>query len=111
MCVVSNIGDNFRDDWQKRYPIYPPLPWQQPYTPVQTGTSYPPFTPPQVTKEEFEDLKKEIEALKGLLVAAKKYDEVSGQKNCEMDDKIAFLKQVGQWIGVDLEEIFKNKES
>lgn len=104
MCVVSNIGDGFADRWRDRFPPNQTTPY---YPPSQ---GYSTWTPPQVTKQEFDELKKEVEALKELLVAAKKYDEVSGQPDCHIDEKVELLRKVGEWIGVNFDEIFK-KES
>jgi hypothetical protein len=59
-----------------------------------------------VTRAEFDAMKVELEELKKVLAAAKKYDEATGQKNCEMDAKIAFIKQVADFVGVDLKEVF-----
>ena len=86
MCVVSMIGDQ----WKGNFP-----------------TIYPKF--PEVTKSEFHTLKKEVEELKKLLIAAKQFDEATGQKDCEMEDKIKFIKQVADSVGVDLSEVFGNK--
>jgi hypothetical protein len=114
MCTVSNIGDGYRDNFAPRWPgILPPNGW-----PVQpTGVPYPaqPSIPgqpvqvftPAVSKEEFEALKKEVEELKQLLKAAKKFDEETGQPDCHMDDKVEFIKKLAEYVGVDLEDIFK----
>jgi hypothetical protein len=104
MCVVSNIGDQWRDAFPERYPWYPP------YTPLPGIPN--PYAPPVIiipgpTKEEFDALKKEVEALKELLKAAKKFDEETGQKNCEMDEKIDFIKKIAEFVGVDINEVFK----
>lgn len=72
MCAVSAIGDMFRDKYRYRFP-------QASYT--------------NVTREEFEALKKEMEEIKELLKAAKKFDEKTGQPDCEMDDKIDFMRR------------------
>lgn len=107
MCSVSNIGDQYGQDWPKRWPnIDPPampnpnIPWTQPAIPWQI--------PPEVTKEEFDKLKKEVEELKILLKAAKKYDEATDQKDCEMDQKVDFIKQIADAVGVDLGDVFGN---
>ena len=111
MCTVSNIGDGYRDNFPPRWPgIVQPNTW-----PVQpTGVPYP--TQPTekifintsgVSKEEFEALKKEVEELKQLLKAAKKFDEETGQPDCHMDDKVEFIKKLAEYVGVDLEDIFK----
>ena len=115
MCTVSNIGDNYRDNFPPRWPgIVHPNTW-----PVQpTGVPYPAqphVTPTEkvyintsgVSKEEFNALKKEVEELKQLLKAAKKFDEETGQPDCHMDDKVDFIKKLAEYVGVDLEDIFK----
>jgi len=110
MCTVSNIGDGYKDNFAPRWPnvpIWPHQPIGVPY-PVQ-----PPTVPdqvvftPAVSKEEFDALKKEVEELKQLLKAAKKFDEETGQPDCHMDDKVDFIKKLAEFVGVDLEDIFK----
>lgn len=86
MCVVSMIGDS----WKQHFPI-----------------NYPAFSPEGVSKEEFLKLKKEVEALKDMLIAAKKYDEATDQKDCEMEDKIRFITEIAKIVGVDISEVFK----
>ncbi len=60
------------------------------------------------SQEEFDELKKEVELMKKMLEAAKIYDKDTGQPDCEMEEKIDFLKKVAKLVGVNLEEIFKN---
>ncbi|VDM10415.1 unnamed protein product [Wuchereria bancrofti] len=72
---------------------------------------HPPIQPdfwsiPWATKQEFEQLKKEVEDMKKLLIRAKEYDEKTGQPDCEMEEKVALLKKVAELVGVDLSEIF-----
>lgn len=62
--------------------------------------------PPQVTRAEFDALKAELESLKQLLVAAKKYDAETGQPDCENADKIALFKKLAELLGVDFAEVF-----
>lgn len=92
MCMVSAIGDQYSERWRDRYP-----------TVVQPPT-YNIFS--GVTREEFEALKAEVERLKVLLMAAKKYDEENGEPDCEMDEKVALLKRIADLVGVDLTEVF-----
>lgn len=112
MCVVSNIGDNYRDNFGPRWPQIPIQPWQMPPSaPPSDGNrpgvvDYTKVTIP-VSKEEFDALKKEVEELKQLLKAAKKFDEETGQPDCHMDDKVDFIKKLAEFVGVDLEDIFK----
>lgn len=83
MCVVSAVGDNWKDSFPNRWPTYP-----------------------DVTREEFDALKKEVKELKELLLAAKKFDEATGQPNCEMDEKIDLIKKVAKELGIDMTGVF-----
>lgn len=104
MCSVSNMGDHWRDSFPDRYPgFYPKQPSVSPST--LPGVMWPDLS--QVTRQEFEALKKDIQELKELLKAAKKYDEATNQKDCEMEDKVAFIRKMAEYVGVDMEEVFK----
>jgi hypothetical protein len=61
---------------------------------------------PVVTKEEFDALRREMEELKELLLAAKRFDEATGQPDCEMDEKIELIRRVAEVVGVDVDEVF-----
>lgn len=87
MCAVSAVGDGWTRDFNKRFPDWQ---WQQ----------------PAITRQEFLQLKREVEELKKLLEAAKKFDEATGQPDCEMEDKIALLKKIADVVGVDLSSVF-----
>jgi hypothetical protein len=98
MCVVSMIGDHFHDKWD---PLRQYIPQQNPYTNISYTTL--------VTKEEFNKLKIEVEEMKALLKRAKIYDEKNNEPNCEIEEKMTFLREVAKLVGVDLDEIFKPK--
>lgn len=89
MCSVSMIGDHYNDKWKDAW-IPPPAGFQI------SG----------ITRKEFDDLKRDVEEMKALLIRAKKYDEDNGEPDCEMDDKVALLKKVAELVGVDLSEVF-----
>lgn len=97
MCVVSNVGDYYGRTIPNRYPDW--------FPPQQT---YPilPVTPPSVSQEEFDALKKEVEKMKKLIKKAKAIDEATEQPNCEKADKVAMLKRLAELVGVDLGEVF-----
>ena len=91
------IGDGWREQFPARWPqidleVWPNLP------------------PGNITRHEFDMLRKEVKSLKKLLQEAKKFDESTGQKNCEMDDKIEFIKKIAKLVDVDLDEVFKEKK-
>lgn len=95
MCVVSMVGDDFT----KRWPDITPDPWRE------TEISELLRTTPEISREEFEEVKKEIEALKKLLKAAKIYDEETGQPDCEAEDKVKLIRGLMELVGVDPEDI------
>lgn len=90
MCTVSNVGDYYNHKTlPDHFPSYP---------------SWPQGIPP--TREEFDELKRSVEALKELLLAAKEYDRKMGEPDCEMEDKVALIKKLAEIVGVDLSQIF-----
>jgi len=94
MCVTSMIGEHFGDKWTIKPQTIEPYIW--PY----------PISGDQPTKQEFDDLKKEVLEMKELLKKAIKYDKENNQPDCEIDEKMKFLKQVAKLVGIDLDEVF-----
>lgn len=90
MCVVSMIGDHFNDKWQHSH-----------YQKIFTNFS-------DVSREEFEALKKEVEEMKALLKRAKEYDEKNNEPNCEIEEKMAMLRKFADAVGIDLDDIIGN---
>lgn len=95
MCTVSAVGDEWGRTFPDRWPNVPVYP--------QTTTTV--FIT-EVSKEDFEALKQEVEELKQLLLAAKRFDEATGQPDCEMDEKVELIKRIAEAVGVDLEDVF-----
>jgi hypothetical protein len=98
MCVVSNLGDVYRDRWYPQQPVV----WQPPQQPPTTWI----FNGDTPSREEFDALKREVEEMHDLLRAAKRIDELTGEPDCEMDEKVALLKKVADAVGVDLSDVF-----
>lgn len=123
MCVVSMIGDSFRDRWEPITPItWPTYPSSPPTSaPNQDPNLHPNLLPSAippiqingqpVTREEFEALRKEVDLMKDLLIRAKKYDEANGEPDCEIDEKVELLKKVAALFGVSLDEVFGKKNA
>jgi hypothetical protein len=113
MCVVSMIGDHYRDKWRDS-------PWITPYTsPYQVPQPEYPLDPPSkrktvaeppISKEEFDALKREVEDLKKLLERAKEYDARNGEPECETDEKMEVLRKVAELVGVDLDSVIGRKQ-
>jgi hypothetical protein len=89
MCVVSMIGDHYSDKWKDLGQFKNPL-----------------VNPIQVSRQEFDKLKAEVEEMKKLLIKAKLYDEQNNEPECEVEDKVALLKKVAELVGVSLEDVF-----
>lgn len=85
MCSMSMIGDHYQDKWQDRQ-------WCNPM-----------LTSPDISRQEFDALKAEVVELKALLKRAKKYDEDNGEPDCEIADKMDFLRKVAKLVGVELD--------
>ena len=93
MCTMSMVGDYWMRETPLRFPQTFP------------GTGISP-TVTGVSRQEFDALKRDVEELKALLVAAKRYDEATGQRDCETDEKVALIKRVAEMVGVDLGDVF-----
>lgn len=94
MCMVSNVGDGWAEKFPDKWPnIKPPYIY-----PAQS-----------ISQDEFNALKREVKELKKLLEAAKKFDALTGQPDCEMDEKVKLIKAIAKLVGVDLGEIFGAK--
>jgi hypothetical protein len=96
--MVSNIGDNFKDTFPNKWPQFVPDTWP------------PQITPPAVSKADFEALRREVQELKKLLIAANEFDKATGQPHCEMDEKVKLIKAIAKMVGVDLSEVFEDQE-
>lgn len=101
MCVVSYVGDYWKDDFEDKWPHI--------YEKIITETSPNTIDMNQfATKEDIAAIRREIEELKKLLKAAIKYDEATDQPHCEMEDKIDLIKKVAEMVGVDLSDLNLN---
>ena len=102
--MVSNIGDGWAEKFPEKWPQFPP--W-----PKDINGPLPELIPDVVSKKDFEALKKEVEELKILLRAAKKFDEATGQPDCEMEAKVKLIKDIAKLVGVDLGDVFNDSTS
>lgn len=100
MCTVSAVGDNYRRYWHDAHPGWNPMKPIIPGNGVLPDVQY-------VTAAEFNALRAELEELKTLLKAAKKFDEATGQPDCEHDDKVAMIKALAKSLCINMDEVFK----
>lgn len=94
MCVVSMVGDHYRDIWDK----------QQIWDKLSSR-------PPAVTRAEFDELKRQVAEMVELLKRAKAYDERNNEPDCEIDEKMELLRKVAKIVGVDLDDALKPKKA
>ena len=110
MCVVSMIMDHYDHKWRPYYPGAPidPEPWKRPWErPYEPVPPLPPIPKPQVTPEDIEDIRRDLEEMKKLIKRAKKYDRENNEPDCESDDKIERLRKIADAVGIDFDEIIK----
>jgi len=100
MCVVSMIGEHFRETLPKQHPqIFPQAPDGVPvWMPLASGVVAP------VSREEFLVLKKTVDEMVVLLRRAKLYDEEHNEPDCEIEEKMDLLRKVARLVGVDLDQ-------
>lgn len=107
MCVVSFIGDHYSDKWNQP-------PYRQIIDIVKTigiddyGNEQIPAFPDLVkgvTRQEFDQLKKDVEEMKELLKKAKIYDEVNHEPDCELESKMTKLREIAKLVGIDLDDV------
>jgi hypothetical protein len=85
------VADHYADKWRQGHPFYP------------NGGTWPVLA--EVSRAEFDALKRDVEEMKALLKRAKEYDERTGQPDCEMDEKVALLRKVADMVGVNLDDV------
>ena len=94
MCVASMIGDHYGDKF-RQWPTYDPI--------IQTPVVV--HMPPEITRAEFEQLKRDVTEMKELLRKAKDYDERNNEPECEVDEKMDLLRKVAKLVGIDLDDV------
>ena len=96
MCVYSAISDWGRDRWGDHTGFIPrdPGPNQAPVYPT-TVPSVPTVT---ITQSDWD-------AFKCLLDAAKKFDDVTGQPDCESAEKTAWMKEIEEKLAKLTEKV------
>lgn len=104
MCTVSMIGDHYADKWRDK-PWYPTV---EPAKPLAPQFHIPAV---QISREEFEALKREVEEMKALLKRAKEYDERNNEPGCEIEEKMELLRRVAKMVGVDLSDVIERASS
>ena len=112
MCVVSMIGDHYADKFRPF--IRPVDPWITPLEPWEVEPRKP-RTPisikPPVSREEFDQLKREVAEMKELLRRAKDYDERNNEPDCEVDEKMEILRKVAEAVGINLDDVLTRGEA
>jgi len=113
MCVVSMVGDFYRDQWEPKpwFPYVIPTIPTGPITPGQQTSGVSTSFTLGVTREEFDDLKRQVMEMKELLQRAKLYDERNNEPDCEIDEKMDLLRRVAAAVGVDLDDVLSRRSA
>lgn len=110
MCIVSNIGDGFYNDWKRRYPYWPEVyPKKERVDITEIMKTLSPNKDKRVDEleKEIKDIKTQLELLIKLLGIGKEYDEATGQKDCEVEEKVKLIKQLCELFNVDMKDVFE----
>lgn len=94
MCTYSMIGDYYRDRVWPQHPYAPSYP-VQPITTIIGG----------ISREEFEELRKEVQELAKLVKAAKQFDEAVGCPDCEADEKVKLVQELLDAFGLSVDDL------
>lgn len=110
MCMVSMVGDQWRDRWTT-YPWWPAdytaPPLQPKYPEFDWSTVFSPA--PTITREEFDALKADVAEMKEMLAEAKRQDDAEGTPLCENAQKMEVLRAVAALVGVSLDDVLGPK--
>lgn len=100
--MVSMVGDKYgrKDEW----PMWPD---QIPFPEYPKATPGPNDIFAYVSHAEFEKLKADFLKMKAELDDAKKQDIANGEPNCEMDEKVDVIQQIGDMLKMELGNLFK----
>lgn len=102
MCVVSMVADDFTRRTGDAYPWAIPI--DAPPLPAPATVF---FIDPNryATKEQLDELRKELKALRELIEAAQKYDTATGQPDCEQESKFKLIRALADALGVDMGKV------
>lgn len=102
MCNVSAVGDQFSDMWRLRFQGISPL---QPS--LQPSLQWPPMQGlvPSISRQEFDELRREVAEMKLLLKEAKAKDEQAGEPECQHEDKLTILRKMAELVGINLDDV------
>lgn len=89
MCAVSAMIDNLTRPYS---PLYSRDPLDSPPSRAEF----------ELMKQQFE---REIKGLRELLPHVQKYDRMTGQPDCESDEKLKLLRGIADKLGVNVEGI------
>lgn len=107
MCAVSAVTDHYIKKFEP-YQIPSTIPWPTP-APMPVTPTVPPYSqipaPLPITRDEFDQLRKDILEMKEILKVLKEYDKTSNQPHCEKQENVAFLKKLAAQLDIELPEL------
>jgi hypothetical protein len=97
------VLENYRDKW---YPYYQEV--TQPVSPPARTFVFPNLYP---TREEVDQLRREVEDMRELIKRAKIYDAQNNEPDCELEEKVEFVKGIAALVGISLEDVLENEKN
>ena len=98
MCTVSMVVDGYREQFPDRWPYLIKRPAEQEWNPSNLDLGY-------ASKAALEALRQEVLELKQLILAAQRFDEHTGQPDCQTEEKLDLLRALADQLGVDLSDV------
>lgn len=98
MCSYSMVADHYRAQWQPTNWPYQTLP----HPLSSAGSASLVLNQSEVSRAEFNELRRDVQQMKALLERAKEYDAKNGEPDCEMEEKVELIRKVAKLVGVDL---------
>lgn len=93
------VSDHYIEKWQ-------PQPWFVPIMPGLPNAAPIPIPLSELaTKQEIEEIRRDVAEMKFLIQRAIKYDKAHDEPHCEIEDKVALLRAVAKAVGVNLDDV------
>jgi hypothetical protein len=102
MCFSSAVGDYHKGVLPVQFPAW----FDSTQNPI-SGLPGPVFLPPKdVTRDEFNVLKKRIDEIAQQLQKAHELDIATEQPDCPADEKVRLIREMAKHFDVDLKDVF-----
>lgn len=99
MCTVSMVYDHHYDEWRRRIPWTPSVPYPGTTPPWNPISPHPMIPAPPMPRPLTQD---DVDAFRRLVDRAREYDRANNEPACEMEEKRQRLLDLAKELGVDI---------